>query len=120
MSDDRPIAEGGGADPQGPSDVPFRPTRSERTRSFHDYFAQYLTALMLGLRALREQVAPDADLLKAVRSLESLASQMNDELYRVIDQLQRPQQELLDELDLLAAVWAKSSRVRVWRRIGPL
>lgn len=108
-------------DDSASSSVNARVPTTSRWFIFHDHFAQYLTALVLHLRALREQVAGDPALLDNVRSLECLVSQMNDELYRIVDLLDRPDaRELMAELDVLAAVWARSGRFRVWRRLGPL
>lgn len=88
-------------------------------RKFHDQTAQYLTALILGLRSLREDCAQLPSSLKKVVALETMAQQMSSEMYKVISALRMPEGDVdfSAEIERLSGVWAATGVAHVRTRL---
>jgi PAS domain S-box-containing protein len=87
--------------------------RKRIAREMHDQFGEQLTALGLGIRALKDACAPQADLRQMVDGLEKVAQQLDRDVDHLVWEL-RP--TALDDLGLRAAL---DNYVQDWsRRVG--
>jgi len=90
--------------------------RQRISRELHDQMGQQLTALMLGLQALKEAPRQHAGFGQAIEQLQDIADQIGREVHQLALDL-RP--TALDDLGLAAALanysgeWAERSQVQV-------
>lgn len=84
-------------------------------RTLHEHVAQYMTALTLGLRGLREQCAGSPELLQTVSSLETVAEQMSQAMYRAVEEVRGSAEtgDLAGDLARLSSQWSESRVMRV-------
>jgi signal transduction histidine kinase len=90
--------------------------RKRVSRELHDQMGQQLTALMLGLRALKDAPGRRPEQVQAIEQLQSIADQIGREVHQLALDL-RP--TALDDLGLAAALanyaeeWGRRSQIEV-------